>query len=120
MNIKTITVPAFVALSLLFGACADQTIESPDAVDGAVQEGVEGVEQGAEDAGNVVEDGIKGLEKGAEDAGNAIEDGAKDLQKGAEDAGNAVGDTVDQGLENAGDAIDNLGNEAPATETEAE
>ena len=45
IKIKTIAVPAFVALSLLFGACADQTIESPDAVDGGVQEGIEGVEE---------------------------------------------------------------------------
>jgi len=120
MNIKTIAVPAFVALSLFFGACADQTIESPDAVDGAAQEGVEGIEQGAQDAGNVVEDGVKGLQKGAQNAGSAIEDGAKNLEKGAQDAGNTVKDTVNQGLDDTGNAIDNLGNEAPATETEAE
>ena len=112
IKVKTIAVPAFVALSLLFGACADQTIESPDAIDGAVQEGVEGIEQGAEDAGNAVEDGLKGIQKGAEDAGNAIEDGAKNLQKGAEDAAGAAKDTVNQGLEDAGNAIEGLGDKA--------
>ena len=55
IKVKTVAIPAFVALSLLFGACADQTIETPDAVDDAAQEGIEGVEQGMEDAGNAVE-----------------------------------------------------------------
>ena len=87
IKVKNVAVPAFVALSLLFGACTDQTIESPDAVDGAVQEGVEGIEQGIEDAGNTVEDGAKNLQKGAEDAAGAAKDS---LNKGLEDAGNAV------------------------------
>ncbi|MEM8829793.1 MAG: hypothetical protein AAGE96_10600 [Cyanobacteria bacterium P01_G01_bin.19] len=112
IKVKNIAVPAFVALSLLFGACADQTIESPDAVDGAVQEGVEGIEQGAEDAGNAVEGGLDNLQQGAEDAGNAIEDGAKNLQKGAEDAAGAAKDSVNKGLEDAGNAIEGLGEEA--------
>ncbi len=94
IKVKTIAVPAFVALSLLFGACADQTIETPDAVDGAVQEGVEGIEQGAQDAGNAVEGGLK------------------DLQKGAEDAAGAAKDNVEQGLEDAGNAVEDLGQEA--------
>ena len=99
MNIKTIAVPMFVGLSLVFGACAaDQTIETPDAIDGAVQEGVNGVNSGVEDAGNAVNGGIDNLKQGAEDAGNAVNDGAKNLQKGAEDAaghGHLQGDQGD-------------------------
>ena len=94
MNIKTIAVPAFVALSLIFTACAgDQTIETPDAVDGSVQDGIEGVEQGAEDAGNAAQDGAKNFQKGAEDAGNTAQDGVK---QGAEDAGNGIKDLGDK------------------------
>ena len=63
IKIKIITLPLLITLSLIFGACADQTIETPDAVDDAVQEGVEGVEQGAEDAGQAIEEGVKDLEK---------------------------------------------------------
>ena len=112
IKVKTIAVPAFVALSLLFGACGDQTIESPDAVDGAATEGIEGIEQGAEDAGNAVEGGLKDFQKGAEDAAGSIEDGAKDFQKGAEDAAGAAKDNVQQGLEDAGNTIEGLGEEA--------
>ena len=111
IKVKTIAVPAFVALSLLLGACGDQTIESPDAIDGAVQEGVEGIEQGAEDAGAAVEGGLKDLQKGAEDAGTAVEGGLKDLQKGAEDAAGTAKDNVQQGLEDAGNTIEDLGEE---------
>ncbi len=84
MNIKTVAVPLFVALSLIFGACAEQT-EAPNTVDDTVQEGVEGAEQGTEDAGDAVEEG-------AEDAGDAVEEGAED----------------------AGDAVDDMGDETPA------
>ena len=112
IKIKTIAVPAFVALSLLFGACADQSVESPDAIDGAAPEDIEGVDQGAEDAGNAIEGGLKDLQKGAEDAGSAIEGGAKDLQKGAGDAAGAAKDGVNQGLEDAGNTIEGLGKEA--------
>ena len=96
IKIKTIAVPIFVALSLIFAACADQTIETPDAVDDTVEEGVEGIEQGAEDAGNAVEDGLKGLEKDAGDAAGAAQDGIK------------------EGLENTGNAIEDLGEEIPS------
>ena len=84
IKIKTLAVPMFVALSFVFAACGEQTIESPDAVDGAVQDGVEGVEQGAEDAGNTVEDGLKNLEKGAEDAAGTAQDG---INEGLENTG---------------------------------
>ena len=98
LKIKTVAVPMFVALSLIFGACADQTIESPDAVDGAAQDGVEGVEQGIEDAGDSVDDGLKDLEKGAEDAAGAAQDGVK------------------EGLEGTGNAIEDLGEEIPSSD----
>ena len=100
MNIKTIAVPAFIALSFVFTACAaEQTIEAPD-VDGAAQEGIEGVEQGIEDSGNAIKDGAKNLEKGAEDAAGAAQDGIK------------------QGIEGAGKAIEDLGDKIPKAEGE--
>ena len=98
IQIKTIAVPLFVALSLIFGACADeQTFEGPDSIDDTVQEGVEGVEQSADDAGNAIDDGLKDLEKGAEDAAGAAQDGLK------------------QGVENTGGAIEDLGEEIPSS-----
>lgn len=111
ITIKTIAVPLLVSISLVFGACADQTIEAPDAVDGAVQEGVEGIEQGAEDAGSAIKDGVKDLEKSAEDAGSAIKDGAKDLEKNVKEG-------VDQGTEDAGNAIKGLGEKMSGSEKE--
>ena len=98
IKIKALAVPMFVALSLVFGACAEQTIEAPDAVDGTVEEGVEGIEQGAEEAGNAVEDNLKDLEKGAGDAADAAQDGIK------------------EGLENTGNAVEDLGDEIPSSE----
>ncbi len=120
IKVKTVAIPAFVALSLLFGACADQTIETPDAVDDAAQEGIEGVEQGMEDAGNAVEDGLNNLEEGAKDAEKTLEDGLKNLEKSAEDPAGMVQDEVNQGLEDAGNNIENLENEVPGAEAEAE
>lgn len=99
IKIKTIAVPLFVALSLIVGACSEQnTIESPDSIDGAVQDGLEGVEQGADDAGNAIEDGLKDLEKGAEDAAGAAQDGLK------------------EGVKDTGSAIEDLGEEIPNSE----
>jgi hypothetical protein len=66
IKIKTLAVPMFVALSLIVGACGDQTIESPDAVDDAAQDAVEGIEQGAEDAGNAIEDAGDDVEDASE------------------------------------------------------
>lgn len=121
MNIKSLAVPAFIAMSLVFTACAsDQTIETPDAVDGAVQDGIEGVEQGANDAGEAIDGGLDNLENSAEDAGSAIEDGAKDLGKDIEGAAGSAKDSLEQGLNDAGNAIENLDTEAPGAETEAE
>lgn len=102
MNIKSLAVPTFVAMSLVFTACAgNQTIETPDAVDGAAQDGIEGVEQGVNDAGDAIKGGIDGLKNSAEDAGSAIEDGAKGLGKGVEDAAGTAKDGLEQGIEDA-------------------
>lgn len=116
IKVKTIAVPAFVALAFLFGACGDQTIETPDAVDGAVQEGIEGVEQGAEDAGNAVDGSLEDLETGVEDATGTVQDGAKNLQKDLEDAAGAAKDGVNQGLEDAGNAVEDLQEQVPGNE----
>lgn len=121
MNIKSLAVPAFVAMSLVFTACAgNQTIETPDAVDGAVQDGIEGVEQGANDAGDAINGGIDNLKNSADDAGSAIEDGAKGLGKDIEDAAGTAKDGLDQGIEDAGNAFEELDTETPDIETEAE
>ena len=120
MNIKSLAVPAFIAMSLAFTACAGNQIESPDAVDGAAQDGVEGVEQGAEDAGSAIDGGLDNLKNNAEDAGGAIKDGAKGLGKDLEDAAGSAKDNVEQGIDGAGSAIDDLGNEVPDAETEAQ
>ena len=120
MNIKTLVVPAFVAMSLIFTACAsDQQIETPD-VDGAVQDGIEGVEQGAGEAGDAIDGGLENLENGAEDATGAIEDGAKDLGKDIKDGAGAAKDGIQEGIDDAGNAVDELGNEVPGNEAEAE
>ncbi len=109
IKIKTLAVPAFVALSLVFTACAgDQTIETPDAVDGAGQEAIEGVEQGTKEAGDAVKGGLDNLKQGAEDATGAVEDGAKNLQKGAEDAAGAAQEGIEgvkQEVEEATDSV---------------
>ena len=68
MNIISLSIPFFVVLSLIFGACSDQTMETPDAVNDDVNEGIENVEQGAEDAGDAVDEGMNDLEEGAENA----------------------------------------------------
>ena len=121
MKIKSLAVPAFVAMSLLFTACAgDQTIETPDAVDGAVQDGVEGVEQGASDAGDAIDGGLNDLENSADDAGSAIENGAKDLGKDLEGAAGSAKDGIDRGINDAGNAIEELDTEAPSNEPEAQ
>ena len=77
IKIKALAVPVFVALSLIFGACAERATESPDGVDGTLQDGVEGVEEGAEDAGGAIEDA-------GDDAGNAIEDAGDDVEDASE------------------------------------
>jgi hypothetical protein len=98
IQIKTIAVPLFVALSLIVGACSQQAVEGPDSIDDTVQEGVEGVEQGADDAGNAIDDGLKDLEKGAEDAAGTAQDGLK------------------EGVEDTGSAVEDLGEEIPSSE----
>ena len=87
--------PALIALSLIFAACGEQTIETPDAVNDDFDRGLENVEQGAEDAGSAVDEGLKDLEKGVEGAAGDARDGLK------------------QGLEKTGKAVENLGEEIP-------
>ncbi len=119
MNIKTIAVPAFIALSLVFTACAeDQTIESPGTVDGAAQDSVNGVEQGTDAIDDAAQDGANSVEQGTDDAGNAVQDGAKDLQKGADNAGDAAQDGVKQGVEGTGDAIKDMGDKIPDSKSQ--
>lgn len=115
MNIKKLTVPVFVALSLVFTGCATggNQIEAPDAVDGAIQDGIEGIEQGASEAGDAIEGGLENLQEGAEDATNAVEDGAKGLQKGAGDAAGKIKEGVNQGVEETEKAVKELGDKLP-------
>ena len=92
MNIKNLTIPTLIGLSVLFGACAEPKIETPDS--SSIEEGIEGIEQGAEDATDAIKSGVQDLEKNVEDATGAIQDGVKNLEKGAEDATNATTDAV--------------------------
>lgn len=107
MNIRNLTVPVVLGLSLLFVGCGDTTtIKAPEGtqgLDGQIQEGIEGVEQGAEDATGAVKDGMDSLQQGAED-------GLKGLQKGTEDATGAVQDGMDNLQQEAENATDDLGN----------
>ncbi len=92
MNIKNLTIPTLIGLSVLFGACAEQKIETPD--NSSIQEGIEGIEQGAEDATDAIKSGVKDLEKSVEDATGKLESGVKDLQQSAENATDAATDAV--------------------------
>ena len=56
MNLKKLTLPLILGLSLLFGACQQESTQPPDAV---------------EDTGDAVEDA-------GEDAGDAVEDAGED------------------------------------------
>lgn len=121
MKIKTLAVPTFVAMSLIFTACSTNSqIQTPDAIDDTIRDGIEGVEEGAGNAGDAINGGLENIKEGTEDAGNAIEDGAKDLGKDVEGAADWAKDGVEQGIEDAGNAIDDLGNEVPGNEVEAE
>ena len=102
MNIKNLTVPTLIGLSLLFGACGEQNIEAPDA--SGVQEGIEGIEQSAEDANDAIQSGVKELQKGAEDASKAVQSGMDNVQQGAEDATGG-----------ASKAVKDLGDKIPQT-----
>ena len=111
MNIRNLTVPVVLGLSLLFVGCSGTTtIESPEGTQGLddrIQEGIESVEQGAEDATGAVKDsmdslqqgteeGLKGLQKGAEDATGAVKDGMDSFQQGAEDATQDLENTLSE------------------------
>jgi hypothetical protein len=102
MNIKNLTVPTLIGLSLLFGACGEQKIEAPDTT--GVQEGIQNIEQSAQDANNAIDSGVKELQKGTEDATGAVKGGMDNMKQGAEDATNA-----------ADKAVKDLGNKIPQT-----
>lgn len=72
MNLKKLTLPLILGLSLLFGACQEST-QAPD---------------NSEDAGEAI------VENAGEDAGNAVEEGINDAGDAIEDAGDAVKDTI--------------------------
>ncbi len=67
MNLKKLTLPLILGLSLLFGACQEST-QTPD---------------NSEDAGEAIENA-------GEDAGKAIEEAGKDAGKAIEDAKGAI------------------------------
>ena len=121
MNIKNLTVPAILAMSLLFGACAKQKIEAPEGLDSQMQEGIEGIDQDAENDGDAMRnsiDTIDSMEQSTEDADQAVQDGLKNLQKGAENTTDAVKDDIQQGTENTGNAVENLGDELSGDKSE--
>lgn len=102
MNVRNLTVPTLIGLSLLFGACAEQQIEAPDT--GTVEESIEGLEESAEDATGTIQDGVKNLQK---DATGAVTEGIDGVKQGTEDATGA-----------ATDAIEELGEQIPGTSNE--
>lgn len=71
MNLKILTLPLILGLSLLFGACQEST-QAPD---------------NSEDAGEAIENA-------GDDAGDAVEDAGDDAKDAVEDAGDAVKDTT--------------------------
>ena len=66
MNLKKVTLPFILGLSLLFGACQGESTQTPD---------------NSEDAGDAIEDA-------GDDAGDAIEDAGDDAGDTIEDATN--------------------------------
>lgn len=83
IKIKTLAIPAFIALSLLFTGCAGEQVETPPADDAAGQ-----VQEGAEGAATDVQEGAEDMQEGAEDAAGDVQEGAEGA---AEDAQDAVG-----------------------------
>ena len=69
MNLKKLTLPLILGLSLLFGACQEST-QSEDAG--------EAIENAGEDAGNAVKEGVNDAGEAIEDAGDAVKDAVKD------------------------------------------
>ena len=63
MNLKKLTLPLILSLSLLFGACQGESTQSPDNNEDAG----EAIEDAGDDAGDAIEDA-------GDDAGDAIED----------------------------------------------
>ncbi|GAB4549143.1 MAG: hypothetical protein Tsb0014_43810 [Pleurocapsa sp.] len=69
MNLKKLTLPLILGLSLLFGACQEST-QTPDNSEDAG----EAIENAGEDAGDAVEEGVNDAGDAVEDAGDAVED----------------------------------------------
>ena len=63
MNLKKLTLPLILSLSLLFGACQGESTQTPDNSEDAG----EAIEDAGDDAGDAIEDA-------GDDAGDAIED----------------------------------------------
>jgi hypothetical protein len=71
MNLKKLTLPLILGLSLLFGACQEST-QAPD---------------NSEDTGEAIENA-------GDDAGDAVEDAGDDAKDAVEDAGDDVKDAT--------------------------
>ena len=72
MNLKKVTLPLILGLSLLFGACQGESTQTPE---------------NGEDTGEAIEDA-------GEDASGAIEDAGEDASDAIEDAGDSVEDAT--------------------------
>ncbi len=70
MNLKKLTLPLILSLSLLFGACQGESTQSPNNSEDAG----EAIENAGEDAGNAVEEGVNDAGEAIEDAGDSVED----------------------------------------------
>jgi hypothetical protein len=71
MNLKKLTLPLILGLSLLFGACTEST-QAPD---------------NSEDAGEAIENA-------GDDAGDAVDDAGDDAKDAVEDAGDDIKDAT--------------------------
>jgi hypothetical protein len=69
MNLKKLTLPLILGLSLLFGACQEST-QAPENSDDAG----EAVENAGDDAGDAVEDAGDDAKDAVEDTKDAVED----------------------------------------------
>ncbi|MEY4518362.1 MAG: hypothetical protein RLZZ499_961 [Cyanobacteriota bacterium] len=59
IKIKTLAIPAFIAMSLLFTGCAGEQVETPATDDAAGQ-----VQEGTEDAAGDVQEGAEDMQQG--------------------------------------------------------
>jgi hypothetical protein len=69
MNLKKVTLPLILGLSLLFAACTESTQTRDNSEDAG-----EAIENAVEDSGNAVEKGLNDAGEAIEEAGDSVKD----------------------------------------------